>query len=231
MTSTATNTVSSTAPSARSARKAARRTSSPLPNISKNAASPTTPAGSPISARVANNTPSAANIVAYADIVRERSILRRLIQVSGDIIEAVAYSPEVQRPGSARQGRGAHPRHQRAGAHRGGSFQPLNALLTKAVDRIDKLFRFGIADHRRPHRLQRPRQHDLGLQAGDLVIVAGRPSMGKTSLAMNIAENAAVGNKLPVAIFSMEMPGEQLAMRMMASLGRINAHNGAHRQT
>jgi len=62
------------------------------------------------------------------------------------------------------------------------------------------------------------------LQAGDLIIVAGRPSMGKTSLAMNMAETAAVGLKLPVAIFSMEMPGEQLAMRMMASLGRINAH-------
>ena len=63
-----------------------------------------------------------------------------------------------------------------------------------------------------------------GLQEADLVVVAGRPSMGKTSLAMNIAENAAVGAKLPVAVFSMEMPGQQLAMRMLASLGRINAH-------
>jgi replicative DNA helicase len=63
-----------------------------------------------------------------------------------------------------------------------------------------------------------------GLQPADLIIIAGRPSMGKTSLAMNMAENAAVGHKVPVAVFSMEMPGAQLAMRMMASLGRINAH-------
>ena len=59
------------------------------------------------------------------------------------------------------------------------------------------------------------------LQEADLVVIAGRPSMGKTSLAMNIAENAAVGAKLPVAVFSMEMPGQQLAMRMLASLGLI----------
>jgi len=63
-----------------------------------------------------------------------------------------------------------------------------------------------------------------GMQPSDLIIIAGRPSMGKTSLAMNIAENAAVGHKVPVAVFSMEMPGSQLAMRMMSSLGRINAH-------
>jgi replicative DNA helicase len=64
-----------------------------------------------------------------------------------------------------------------------------------------------------------------GLQPSDLVVIAGRPSMGKTSLAMNIVENAAIGSKLPVAVFSMEMPGQQLAMRMLASLGRINAHH------
>ena len=63
-----------------------------------------------------------------------------------------------------------------------------------------------------------------GLQPADLVVIAGRPSMGKTSLAMNVVENAVLGNKLPVAVFSMEMPGQQLAMRMLASLGRINAH-------
>src|SRR5690606_37320525 len=63
-----------------------------------------------------------------------------------------------------------------------------------------------------------------GLQPSDLVIIAARPSMGKTTLAMNIAENAALGHKVPVAVFSMEMPGTQLAMRMMASLGRINSH-------
>jgi len=175
-------------------------------------------------ASLANNTPSAANIGAYAGIVRERAVLRHLIHVSNRIAHS-AYHPE---------GRSAADILDQAeknifdiseqGAHRRGGFAPLKNLLTRAVDRIDELFRSespitGVATGYKD-------LDDMtsGLQRGDLVIVAGRPSMGKTSLAMNIAENAAVGEKLPVAIFSMEMPGEQLAMRMMASLGRINAH-------
>jgi len=175
-------------------------------------------------ASLANNTPSAANIGAYANIVRERAVLRHLIHVSTRISHS-AYHPE---------GRTAADILDQAeknifdiseqGAHRRGGFSPLKTLLTRAVDRIDELFRSespitGVATGYKD-------LDDMtsGLQRGDLVIVAGRPSMGKTSLAMNIAENAAVGVKLPVAIFSMEMPGEQLAMRMMASLGRINAH-------
>ena len=111
-------------------------------------------------------------------------------------------------------------------ADRRGSFgfKAIQGLLSQAVDRIEELFQSkggvtGVASG----------FHDLdaltsGLQEADLVVIAGRPSMGKTSLAMNLAENAAVGSKLPVAVFSMEMPGHQLAMRMLASLGRINAH-------
>ena len=172
---------------------------------------------------LANNTPSAANIVAYAAIVRENSVMRELVRAAGEISGA-AYAPE---------GRSANELLDYAEkrifdisekGHRRGDFQPLNTLLSKAVDRIDTLFRSkssitGVATG----------YTDLddmtsGLQPSDLVIIAGRPSMGKTSLAMNIAENAAVGHKIPVAVFSMEMPGTQLALRMMASLGRINAH-------
>ncbi len=175
-------------------------------------------------ATLANNTPSAANIAAYAGIVFEHSVMRRLIQTANDIIGSV-YRPE---------GRGAKDLLDDAESgileisegrtQRRGEFQPFKRLLSQAVDRIDQLFRSespltGVATG----------FTDLdamtsGLQKGDLVIVAGRPSMGKTSLAMNIAEHAAVHEKLPVAIFSMEMPAEQLAMRMMASHGRINAH-------
>ena len=173
---------------------------------------------------LANNTPSAANVVAYVNIVRERSIARQLIQIANNIGNS-AYNPD---------GRSAAELLDHAeksifdiaekGAHRRGGFQPLKTLLTAAVDRIDTLFR---SDN--PITGVSTGFTDLddmtsGLQPGDLVIVAGRPSMGKTSFAMNIAENAAVGHKLPVAVFSMEMPGEQLAMRMMSSLGRINAH-------
>jgi len=175
-------------------------------------------------ASLANNTPSAANIGAYANIVRERAILRNLIQTASRIAGS-AYSPEGQ---SASDILDFAERSifdiSEQGAHRRGGFSPLKTLLTKAVDRIDTLFRSESAITGVSSGFKDLDDMTSGLQAGDLVIVAGRPSMGKTSLAMNIAESAAVGSKLPVAIFSMEMPGEQLAMRMMASLGRINAH-------
>ena len=173
---------------------------------------------------LANNTPSAANIVAYADIVRERAVMRNLIRVANNIGNS-AYNPE---------GRNAAELLDYAeknildiserGSHRRGGFQPLKTLLTSAVDRIDTLFRSESPITGVPTGFTDLDAMTSGLQPGDLVIVAGRPSMGKTSLAMNIAENAAVGAKLPVAVFSMEMPGEQLAMRLMSSLGRINAH-------
>ena len=173
---------------------------------------------------LANNTPSAANIVAYAAIVRERALMRNLIRVATNVANS-AYAPEGRSAGELLDAAEKHIMDiSEQGAGRRGGFQPLKTLLTGAVDRIDKLFRSdspitgvstGFADLD---------GLTSGLQPGDLVIVAGLPSMGKTSLAMNIAETAAVSLKLPVAIFSMEMPGEQLAMRMMSSLGRINAH-------
>ncbi len=173
---------------------------------------------------LAKNTPSTANLVAYARIVRERSILRRLIGAATDIVES-AYSPEGRSPSEILD----HAEQvifeiaQRDSRRRSG-FMPLKGLLTQAIDRIEELF-----DSESPLTGVPTGFTDLddmtsGLQPSDLIIIAGRPSMGKTSLAMNIAENAAVGCKLPVAVFSMEMPGEQLAMRMLASLGRINAH-------
>ncbi|OGI42346.1 MAG: replicative DNA helicase [Candidatus Muproteobacteria bacterium RBG_16_65_31] len=173
---------------------------------------------------LANNTPSAANIVAYAEIVRERSIMRQLLQAAGDIGNAT-YSPEGR---TAKELLDLAEKRifdiSEAGAHRRGAFERINALLTRAVDRIDTLFRSQSSITGVPTGFTDLDNMTSGLQAADLIIIAGRPSMGKTSLAMNIAENAAVGHKLPVAVFSMEMPGTQLAMRMMASLGRINSH-------
>ena len=175
-------------------------------------------------ASIANNTPSAANIGAYANIVRERAILRNLIHTATRIAGS-AYSPEGRNAADILDfaERSIFDISEQ-GAHRRGGFAPLKSLLTKAVDRIDALFRSDSATTGVPTGFKDLDDMTSGLQAGDLVIVAGRPSMGKTSLAMNIAESAALGSKLPVAIFSMEMPGEQLAMRMMSSLGRINAH-------
>lgn len=175
-------------------------------------------------ATLAKNTPSAANISAYAAIVRERSIMRALLSVSADVSAAV-YEP---------QGRGTRElldfaeRSIFAISERGGrageGFQPLTKLLSAAVDRIDKLYQSESAISGLPTGFTDLDDMTSGLQPADLIIVAGRPSMGKTSLAMNIAENVAVGQKLPVAIYSMEMPGEQLAMRMLASMSRINTH-------
>ncbi|MEK6749426.1 MAG: replicative DNA helicase [Pseudomonadota bacterium] len=173
---------------------------------------------------LAKNTPSAANIKTYAQIVRERSMLRRLAQATTKITE-MAYNTE------GRESSEVLDEAERlifeiaeVGARGKRGFVGIRELLTKAVDRIDTLFQrqnpitgaaTGFTDFD---------ELTSGLQASDLIIVAGRPSMGKTTFAMNIAENVAVHERLPVAVFSMEMPGEQLALRLMSSLGRIDQH-------
>jgi len=173
---------------------------------------------------LAKDTPSAANIRAYADIVREHSIKRQLVRVGTEIADS----------GFQTEGRKSIELLDLAeqkvfeiaekGARGRGGFEPIKSLLTKAVDRIEKLFESddpitgistGFTDLDRM---------TSGLQPADLVVVAGRPSMGKTTLAMNIAENVAINSGKPVAVFSLEMPGESLAMRMMSSLGRIDQH-------
>ena len=173
---------------------------------------------------LANNTPSAANVPAYADIVRERSVLRQLLGAARDISDT-AYNPDGRSAGEVldiAEKRIFDISEQRARGRSG--VQHIASILTKTVDRIDELYRAqgsitGVATG-----FTDLDDKTSGLQPSDLIIVAGRPSMGKTTLAINMAENAAVGRKVPVAIFSMEMPGTQLATRMMASLGRINSH-------
>jgi len=171
---------------------------------------------------LARNTPSAANIHAYADIVHERSVMRQLIHVGTEVSNA-GFNPE---------GRSAKDLLDHAEqkvfeiAERGDrgkqGFLPIKSLLTQAVDRIDELFQ-----RDEPITGMATGYNDFdemtsGLQPSDLVIVAGRPSMGKTTFALNVAEHIAIKSKRPVAVFSMEMPGEQLALRMMSSLGRID---------
>jgi replicative DNA helicase len=172
---------------------------------------------------LANNTPSAANIAAYAAIVRENAILRELIRASSDI-STVAYRPEGRHAAELLDYAESRVLEISEKGHRRGEFQPISRLLSKAVDRIDELYRSESAITGVSTGFSDLDEMTSGLQRSDLVIIAGRPSMGKTTLAMNIAENAAIGHKVPVAVFSMEMPGSQLAMRMMASLGRINSH-------
>ncbi|WP_110668692.1 MULTISPECIES: replicative DNA helicase [Salinicola] len=172
-------------------------------------------------AELARNTPSAGNIRAYADIVRERAMLRKLIQASRQIADS-AYSPE---------GRAADELINEAerlvfqiseSRPKFGGPQGMSQLLTKAVDRIDELFNMkgemtGISTGFRDLD-----EMTSGLQPSDLVIIAGRPSMGKTTFAMNLVEHAVVSSDKPVVVFSMEMPAESLMLRMLSSLGRID---------
>ena len=173
---------------------------------------------------LAKNTPTAANIKAYATIVRERSVLRQLIRVSTTIADS-AYNPDGR---SSAEILDTAEKHVFDIAERGSraqsGFTGIKDLLVKAVDRIDTLYQNDSAYTGIPTGFTDFDEMTSGLQNSDLVIVAGRPSMGKTSFAMNLVENAAIKNRSPVAVFSMEMPGEQLVMRMMSSLGRIDQH-------
>ncbi len=175
--------------------------------------------------RLAKDTPSAANIVAYANIVREKSVLRQLISVGTDI-SASGYQPEGRDSKELLD----HAEKQvfqiaEQGARGEGGFQDMKTLLSKTVDKIDHLFNSDGGITGVSTGFDKFDEMTTGLQEADLVIVAGRPSMGKTTFAMNIAENAAIGDKLPVAVFSMEMPGDSLAMRMISSLGRVDQHH------
>jgi replicative DNA helicase len=170
------------------------------------------------------NTPSAANIQAYADIVRENAVLRALITVGNDIAGS-AFVTEGRSSGELLE----HAEQQvfqiaERGKRGKRGFRTIRSLLGAAVDRIDKLFQQDDPFTGVPTGFSDLDEMTAGLQPSDLIIVAGRPSMGKTTLAMNFAENAAIKYQLPVAIFSMEMPGEQLALRMMSSLGHIDQH-------
>ena len=176
-------------------------------------------------AELCREIPGAVNVYHWALIVREKSILRQLIEVGSTLSES-AFDP---------QGRSSAELLDEAekvvfeiaekGSRAKSEGMGIRTYLAKALDRIERMFEqegsiTGVATGF--HDFD---QMTSGLQAGDMVIIAGRPSMGKTSFAMNIAEHAAISDGVPVAIFSLEMPGEQLVMRMMSSLGRINQHN------
>ncbi|MCB1927086.1 MAG: replicative DNA helicase [Rhodocyclaceae bacterium] len=175
---------------------------------------------------MASNTPSAANIRRYAEIVRERAILRRLVTV-GDEIAASALKPSGKDAKMLLDEAEARVFEiAEAGARNAGGFVPIQPLLGQVVDRIQELYdRDSPCDITGvPTGLIDLDAKTSGLHGTDMIVVAGRPGMGKTTLALNIAEHVAVEERLPVAIFSMEMPGTQLAMRFLASVGRLDQH-------
>ncbi|WP_272535797.1 replicative DNA helicase [Providencia sp. PROV212] len=174
-------------------------------------------------AELSKNTPSAANINAYADIVRERAIVRDMISVANDIADA-GYDP---------QGRSSEDlldfaetkvfQIAESRANKDEGPKGIEAILSETVEKIEQLYQ-------QPHDgvtgvstgYQDLDKKTAGLQGSDLIIVAARPSMGKTTFAMNLCENAAMTEEKPVLIFSLEMPGNQIMMRMLASLSRVD---------
>ena len=175
-------------------------------------------------ASLAKNTPTSANIKAYANIVRERSVLRQLIRVASEIGDS-AHNPEGKKSAALLDAAESKVFEIAERGARGKSgYKGIKELLVGAVDRIDTLYQNPQAFTGIPTGWNDFDEKTSGLQNSDLIIIAGRPSMGKTSFAMNIVETAAIKSKKSVAVFSMEMPGEQLVMRMMSSLGRIDQH-------
>ena len=173
---------------------------------------------------LAHNTPSAANIRRYAEIVRERAMLRKLVAVADEISET-AFNPQGR---EARQlldeAESKVFRIAQEGSTNAAGFRAIQPLLSEVVERIDTLYhREGDSDVTGvPTGFTDLDKMTSGFQAGDLVIVAGRPSMGKTSFAMNVGEHVAIEQGLPVAVFSMEMGAVQLAMRMLGSVGMLD---------
>lgn len=172
---------------------------------------------------LAKNTPNAGNVKSYAKIVRDRAILRRLIESANDIVQK-AYQPEGRTPEEVLDFAESmifeiakNNNQAKAG------FRKIDGLLAEAVDKIEEMFKSKADVTGVSTGFTDLDKQTSGLQAGDLVIVAGRPSMGKTSFSMNLVENAAIKDNLPVAVFSMEMPGTALAARMLASLSRVNS--------
>jgi replicative DNA helicase len=172
-------------------------------------------------AELANNTPSAANIRAYAKVVRERSSLRAMIHAASDIVES-GYKPE---------GRGSDDLLDEAERKimqiseerpKTGGPQAVNPLLKDAVDRIDELFNSDSTLTGVSTGFTELDEKTSGLQRSDLIIVAARPSMGKTAFAVNLVENAVLNQSKPVMVFSMEMPASAIIMRMISAIGRIH---------
>jgi replicative DNA helicase len=177
-------------------------------------------------AALAGNTPSAHNVRRYAEIVRECAVLRRLIEVSTEIADGALNRMGKEVGQVLDEAESKIFQIAEAGAKSRQGFMEIQPLLTQVMERIDLLYhKDNPSDITGIPTGYRDLDRDTsGLQPGDLIIIAGRPSMGKTALALNIAEHVAVENKLPVAVFSMEMSGSQLAMRLLGSIGRLDQH-------
>jgi replicative DNA helicase len=170
---------------------------------------------------LAGNARGTANIHAYTDIIRERAILRRLISVANNIADT-GYNTGGKKAAEILNGAEQQVFNIRDERPKDQGPVPINPLLTKAVDRVDELAGLDGSLTGLASGYQDLDEMTSGWQKSDLVIVAGRPSMGKTAFAMNLVENAVLTGEQPVLVFSLEMPSESLIFRLLSSIGRIN---------
>jgi replicative DNA helicase len=177
--------------------------------------------GLPYLAELAQNTPSASNIRAYAQVVRERASLRKLIEAAQEIADS-GFAPEGRTSEDLINEAERRIMQISEQGPKAGGPQGVNPLLQAAVGRIEELFNSGGDITGLSTGFKDLDDMTSGLQPSDLVIVAGRPSMGKTSFAMNLVENAVLGQDKPILVFSMEMPADSLVIRMLSSIGRID---------
>ncbi len=172
---------------------------------------------------LAQSVPSAANLRRYAEIVRERAVLRKLVAVS-DEIATDAFNPQG-RPVSQilDEAESKIFKIGEEGSRSRQGFLSMDTLVVQLIDRVNELHENGAEEVTgvRTGFFDLDRMTS-GLQPGDLIVLAARPSMGKTAFALNIGEHVAVSEGLPVVVFSMEMGAAQLALRMVGSLGRID---------
>jgi replicative DNA helicase len=172
---------------------------------------------------LAQSVPSAANLRRYAEIVRERAVLRKLVAAS-DEIATNAFNPQGRSVSQILDEAETKIMHiGEEGSRTREGFQPMDRLVVQLIDRVTELANNGAEDVTgvRTGFFDLDRM-TAGLQPGDLIVLAARPSMGKTAFALNIAEHVAVNEGLPAVVFSMEMGASQLALRMVGSLGRID---------
>ena len=171
---------------------------------------------------LAQYVPSASNIRRYGEIVRERAILRKLVTAS-DEIATTAFSPKGRPVAQILDEAEQKIFHiGEEGSRMKQGFQSMNSLVVDLLDRVEEMSQNPNDITGVPTGFHDFDRMTSGMQPGDLIVLAARPSMGKTALAINIAENVAVQEGLPVAVFSMEMGASQLAVRIVGSIGRID---------
>ncbi|NBU44551.1 MAG: replicative DNA helicase [Betaproteobacteria bacterium] len=171
---------------------------------------------------LAQYVPSASNIRRYGEIVRERAILRKLVTAS-DEIATTAFSPKGRPVAQILDEAEQKIFHiGEEGSRMKQGFQSMNSLVVQLLDRVEEMSQNPNDITGVPTGFHDFDRMTSGMQPGDLIVLAARPSMGKTALAINIAENVAVQEGLPVAVFSMEMGASQLAVRIVGSIGRID---------